>query len=420
MTLTRLSSTFDAKRDKEALERLIVARIRMLIKNPFFGNIATRLVLENADSWCETMATNGRKLWYNSKFTMELQEDEVDFLVGHELLHVIYDHIARTGDRNVKLANIAQDYVVNDGCVEYKFGVMPRKIPGLFDMKYHGWNFEQVYEDLLNNMPKLNIDNLIDKMLDDHSAGDPGAGDPGAGGDEDGEGEGKTRGSGRPVPLTAEERQQVKDEIKEAMLSAAAAVGVGNVPGNMKRLLDSLTESKMNWREVLNQQIESQVKNDFTYMKPSRRGWGCDAILPSMTKQPTVEVTIFIDLSGSIGQKEMVAFMSEMIGITQQFSSVSINVACFDTQVYNYQSFTEDNLDDLTSYEIVGGGGTNFDCIWKYMKDNELQPKQVLVFTDLECNVFGDPDYCETIWLVKNEHRKDLEAPHGITLVYGD
>ena len=106
----------DPRIDREARERLVTARIGLLLKQPFFGNLATRLQLTNADDWCPTAATDGRKFYYNSKFIMMLKnEKEVEFLFGHEVLHCVYEHIGRRIDRkdDPQLANIAADYCVN-------------------------------------------------------------------------------------------------------------------------------------------------------------------------------------------------------------------------------------------------------------------------------------------------------------------
>ena len=103
----------DPKLDREVREKLITARVALLINSPFFGNLATRLKLINADEWCTTAATDGRKFYYNTEFIKSLPDRQVEFLVGHEVLHVVYDHFGRRGERDPQLWNIASDYCVN-------------------------------------------------------------------------------------------------------------------------------------------------------------------------------------------------------------------------------------------------------------------------------------------------------------------
>ena len=57
----------DPKLDAKIVEKLITARIGLLMKAPFYGNLATRLTLVNADEWCPTAATDGRNFYYNTE-----------------------------------------------------------------------------------------------------------------------------------------------------------------------------------------------------------------------------------------------------------------------------------------------------------------------------------------------------------------
>ena len=48
-------------REQKIIDKLVTARIALLLKHPFFGNLATRLKLVNADDWCPTAGTDGRQ-----------------------------------------------------------------------------------------------------------------------------------------------------------------------------------------------------------------------------------------------------------------------------------------------------------------------------------------------------------------------
>ena len=160
--------------DALARDKLVTARIGLLLKAPFFGNLATRLQLVNADEWCATAATDGRRFYYNSEFINKMPLKQVEFLFGHEVLHVVYDHMGRRGERDPKIMNIAADYCVNGDLMEQRVG---EKIPvGLFDPKYRGWSAEEVYDDLEKNAEKINIDDLVEQLLDEHLDGDSSSG----------------------------------------------------------------------------------------------------------------------------------------------------------------------------------------------------------------------------------------------------
>ena len=79
--------------DQQIIDKLVTARIALLLKHPFFGNLATRLKLVNADDWCPTAGTDGRHFFYNRKFIDSLTPKEAEFLFGHEVLHLSLIHI---------------------------------------------------------------------------------------------------------------------------------------------------------------------------------------------------------------------------------------------------------------------------------------------------------------------------------------
>ena len=234
----------------------------------------------------------------------------------------------------------------------------------------------------------------------------------------DGTEEDNKDGKGRPK-YSKGELDQIKDEIKEAMIQAAQTAGAGNVPGGVQRLIKQLTEPKMNWRELLRQQIQSTIKSDYTFARPSRKGWHTGAILPGMNFQDTIDICVSIDMSGSIGDDQAKDFLSEIKGIMDEYKDYKIKVWCFDTAVYNEEDFTADGGRDLSEYEVLGGGGTDFMVNWTYMKDNDIQPKKFIMFTDgYAWDSWGDSEYCETIFIIHSNHNKNLEGPFGITAHY--
>ena len=242
---------------------------------------------------------------------------------------------------------------------------------------------------------------------------------------EEGNGEGDAKngkskgGSKKPPKYTKEELRKIKEEIKDGMMQAAQAAGAGNVPGEIDRMIKELTEPKMSWREIIQQQIQSTIKNDYTFSRPSRKGWHIGAILPGMNYEETIDICIGFDMSGSIGNPQAKEMLSEVKGIMDQYKDFNIKVWCFDTQVYNEQDFTSDTSEDLTSYQLKGGGGTDFVCNWNYMKENDIKPKKFIMFTDgYPWDSWGDPDYCDTVFIIHGYHDKNFEAPFGVTTHY--
>ena len=399
----------DPRIDNAAREKLITARVGLLLRASFFGNLATRLKLLNADEWCPTAATDGRTFWYNSQFINRLSLKECEFLFGHEVLHVVYDHLGRRGDRDPVLSNIAADYCVNSDLIDHNIGTRITTVPILYDKKYRGCSYEEVYDDLYKNAEKIKLSDLVNQLLDEHIEGE---------GDSEGNGDGDGEGNGRPR-LSKEEQKAIRDEIKDAILQAAQACGAGDLPANVKRMIRDLTESVIDWRELLLQQIQSTIKSDFSWNRPSRRSWHMDAIMPGMKPGETVDLCIGIDTSGSIGSQELKIFLSEIKGIMDSYDDYKIQVWSFDTSVYNMQEFTQDNMNDILEYEPQGGGGTDFMANWDFMKENGIEPKKFVMFTDgYPFGSWGDENYCDTVFIIKGN--PGCKPPFGIWAHYED
>ena len=158
----------DPKVDAAVREKLVVSRIALLLKAPFFGTLATRLDLVNADDWLSTAATDGRKFYYNSEFVNKLPPKQVEFLMGHEVLHVVYDHMGRRGDRQPALSNIAADYAVNQDLIDQRIGEKITVVPILYDKRWTGMSYEEIYDKLYDEADKIDIDSLLKQLLDDH------------------------------------------------------------------------------------------------------------------------------------------------------------------------------------------------------------------------------------------------------------
>jgi predicted metal-dependent peptidase len=397
----------DPKIDAQARERLVTARIGLLLRHSFFGNLATRLQLINSDEWCSTAATDGLKFYYNSRFIMMLKPKEVEFLVGHEVLHVVYDHMGRRGTRDPQIWNIADDYCVNADLKRHKVGQFITTVPCLYEQKYDGKPAEEVYDDLMKNVQKINIEDLINQMIDDHMDSEEGDND------SDGDGEGKSK---RPK-MSPEERERVRQEVKQAIINAAQSAEAGSLPLGVERLIKQHTNPVMPWRELIQTNLTSAIRTDFSWMRPSRRGWHIDAIMPGMTPGEEIDVVVAIDMSGSISNKQAQAFLGEIGGMMEAFDGYKVHVFCFDTETYNPQDFSSENMDTIDTYEPVGGGGTDFDAIFNYLKEIGNVPKRLIVFTDgYPCGSWGDPDYCDTTWIIHGD--KDPNPPFGTFAIY--
>lgn len=404
---------------------VVEARLSMLFHYPFFGNLATRMEVVDATAWCPTAATDGCKLYFNREFIKKLSKKELQFLIAHEILHAVYDHIGRRGTKDPQIWNMAIDYIVNWTLVKERIGEMPKN--GLLSTKYTDeWTSEQVYNDLIQNCTKIEMS--LDMHLD-LSHGDGNQDENGENGENNGSGTSIKTGVGNkltsanasgkengPPKLSKEDVQRIRNEMRAAVISAAR-VSAGSVPLGVQRLIKALTNPKMDWRSMLEAHVASSVRGDFTYRRFSKKTWSTGVVLPSQDTLPAVDVVVAIDASGSISDKMLTDFLSEVYGIMEQFQDFKLLLMSFDTQVYNPQVFTPENKESVLEYEIKGSGGTEFECVWNYLKNQHIAPERLVLFTDgYPYGSWGDENYCSTLFVIHGN--KTVVAPFGQTVYY--
>jgi len=402
-------ATFTAEETKD---RLITARVQLLLNNGFFGNLATRLELQEASSWCPTAATDGRHFFYNTEFINTLDDDELIFLMGHEVLHCVYDHMDRRGNREPRLWNIANDYVVNMDLVENNIGKKITKVNICFDYKYQNWISDEVYDDLFENGDQNQ------ETLDMHLDFD---------GDEDGDGTGPRAnapgqdGEDGPPEYSEEERNQIREEMKEAIMNASKGASNKDVPRGVRKMIQELTNPELDWRDLLATNIQSVVKNDYTFMRPARKGIAEQVYLPGMDYDTDLDVFCFIDSSGSMGDDMLRDLCSEVKGIMEQYTNFVLRLCFFDTDTYTIHEFDASNVDEIHDIQIEGGGGTEFDCMFERLKEEDIVPQKLIVFTDgYPWGSWGDEDYCDTLFIVHGAGYggRTPVAPYGVTVKY--
>lgn len=400
----------------EIKKALLAAKVALLFRHPFFGNMAIRMKFQDASSWCPTAATDGRNFYYNRDFILSLSKKELLFLISHEVMHCILDHFGRRNGRHSGIWNMATDYAINGILVKEKVGEMPTRyvVPdkddknsagsqriGLYDQKYVDWPSEKIYKDLIDQAAEvvLSWDHHIE-MGEDAS---------GSRGDE---------------PTMSEETlDEIRGEIRTSIMEAeAAAKSAGeDIPESIARIVRELTEPKMDWRNFLDLHVKSTTKSDFTFSVPNRKTMTQGIILPGLITDETIECDICVDTSGSITKDMLKDFFGEIKGIIDQFPGYSIRIWSFDTKVYGYEEFTQDDEKEITDYiveKLRGGGGTDFMCNWHFMEENDIKPQKLIMFTDgCPSGEWGVPGYCDTIFLIHDE-TKTITSPFGQTIHY--
>lgn len=418
------------------VELLSAAKISIMLKQPFFGHLIITMPLEEqTGDWLSTAATDGRKIYYNRDFIIKLVGGEsklasnvkdgleyVKFLLAHEISHCIFEHVGHVDTtKDHRIMNYACDFMINDMLVKSNVGKMPEI--GLLSSTYTSeLTSHEIYNLLIKNQSELNLllsqgkgllDEHLDVRVDENDNGDDNGDSKG---NKDGKGNIK---SNKPV-LSEEDLNDIKAEIRSRVLSAVASSDAGDVPAAIKRFVNDLIEPKLNWKELLDNHIKSSFRIDTSYSQPHRHSsaYG-NFILPGKLPEETIDIVVAIDTSGSMSNEMVKEILSEVKGIMEQYNCFKLTVFTFDTRVYNLQEFDNNNQDEIYNYEPIGGGGTMFECVFDFMREESIEPKRLVFFTDgYPCGTWGDPNFCETLFVIHGDNR--VEPPFGMAAYYDD
>jgi predicted metal-dependent peptidase len=106
-------------------------------------------------------------------------------------------------------------------------------------------------------------------------------------------------------------------------------------------------------------------------------------VMPSGIAETVGELVLAIDTSGSIGQRELTAFLSEIKEICDTVRPDGVRVLYWDTQICRDEKYNSRQLDDLVkSTKPAGGGGTDVTCVTDYIRDNNINAQAAIVLTD--------------------------------------
>lgn len=357
----------------KAAELIGKVKAALVLEQPFYATILCNLPISE-DNSLPTMGTNGEWFKYNSVFITGLTFDELKFVMAHEVLHCVFQHMFRRGDRDPRRWNMAGDYVINDLLVAEtddrgaRMFLMPKG--GLHDsslVSQGGGTTEGVYALL------------------------PEDGD-GPGGDEcDPMDECQDSGG------SEAERSSKEAEMKVRVAQAAQAAKMcGKLSAGLGRFVDAALKPKVDWKDVLRRFITARAKVDYSFARPKRRFMADDIYLPSLSGEKLGEILVAVDCSGSIGQAIIDAFAAEIRGIVEDTSPSRLHVVYFDSEISHAESYEPGDPLDIRPH---GGGGTAFSPIWAYADQHGMDPVCCVVLTDLYCDDFGEQPGYPVLWV---------------------
>ena len=378
--------------DKSDIEaKLAAARTRLILDKPFLGALALRLPMVAADpAWCQTVYTDARNLYFNPDYIDALGMEQVQFVLANQALHCALSHFARRQHRNRLRWDIACDHAINPLLV--KDGLTPP--PGTLVLEcFEGMTAEEIY-------PCIEENNSDEPEEEPQHEGD-GSGDRKEESDRGQDPDDKGKNEGAPQPLTAAEKESLASQWQQRLAGAAQqAQQAGKLGGLLGRMVGDLMQPKLPWRLLLSRYMTQYARDDYSYMRPSRREG--EMIFPSL-RSSQADIMVVLDTSGSVTEKEIDEFMSEIDAIKGQLRARVVLHAC-DTLLAKDGPWLFEPWDEFRfPKEIRGGGGTDFRPVFEWIARQNREPDLLLYFTDAQGEFpKREPDF-PVLWLVKGK-----------------
>lgn len=418
---------------KGCIKRLLLSRMRILYNHGFYGLLLMHMIYAVSEE-IETACTDGVRITFGIDFLDSLSDSELDFVMMHEILHVVLQHCFRGDVEDPEAYNIAADIVVNSNIMLEngmkassitlsKYGIAMHVAPD--GKEGHEYTAEQVYVMLPKNLNKKGNNKS-------HGSADGRAK----------KGNNKSPGSavGRAKKeISKEQHQPVRvwddhsrwgkyeedDTLRDVWVKrfedAAEAIKIrdpsnarGLLPAFAERILKELKKTQTDWRTILNDFIQEEVV-DYSFAPPDRRFDDSPFFLPDFNgKEDRVEDILFmIDTSGSMSDDMIAAAYSEVKGAIDQFNGKLKGwLGFFDAAIIKPQPFSDEN--EFKIIKPAGGGGTDFQIIFEYVFHHmsDKLPASIIILSDgyapfpLEKLAGGIP----VLWLLNNE---EVNPPWG-------
>lgn len=418
---------------KGCIKRLLLSRMRILYNHGFYGLLLMHMIYAVSEE-IETACTDGVRITFGIDFLDSLSDSELDFVMMHEILHVVLQHCFRGDVEDPEAYNIAADIVVNSNIMLEngmkassitlsKYGIAMHVAPD--GKEGHEYTAEQVYAMLPKNLNKKGNNKS------------PGSADGRA---KKGNNKGPGSAVGRAKKEISKEQHQLvrvwddhsqwgkyeeDDTLRDVWIKrfedAAEAIEIrdpsnarGLLPAFAERILKELKKSQTDWRTILNDFVQEEVV-DYSFSPPDRRFDDSPFFLPDFNgKEDMVEDILFmIDTSGSMSDDMIAAAYSEVKGAIDQFNGKLKGwLGFFDAAIIKPQPFSDEN--EFKIIKPAGGGGTDFQIIFEYVFHHmsDKLPVSIIILSDgyapfpKEKLAGGIP----VLWLLNNE---EVNPPWG-------
>lgn len=373
-------------------DRLTKARVQLILDKCFYGNLAMHLKLIKDNETTKTFCTDGKSIIYNEEFAKSLKDNDLQFILAHEILHCVLLHLTRRQNRNAEKWGFAVDYAVNS-VLKKDFGFVAEG--GLYKEQFDGMGAEQIY----NKLPEMNGQQKQDGYRRYES--------------KDGkttieiDNKGNIKVDGKKVKSYDEHKDVSggKSEIDElekdwkiqVVKSYEQSKIAGKLPLGMEIFIKDLLQPKLDWRNMMKQFMVEKAKSDMRWCPSNRRFIHRGLYLPSNMSDSLGEVVVIVDNSGStLGYQQR--FFTECNDLLQQYD-MNMHLIVVDTEVNDYKVY---NKGETINLKYKGGGGTEIKKAFSFLKEKSIIPSVIVVLTDGYTDLNFNSEY-PTLWVITKD-----------------
>ncbi|MCG8565545.1 MAG: VWA-like domain-containing protein [Desulfobacterales bacterium] len=381
--------------DPSAHDKMLKARSRLVMEQPFFASLALRLTLSE-DSECDTAWTDGTTLGYNPAYVHRLSPETLMGVCAHTVMHPACDHHRRRNNRDPEVWNRACDLAVNPILLDAGMELPPGF---LYDPALAGQSADAIYDHLTQcdcdekeegAAEPSAVDPFGQKEPEkEETAQSPEAGESRAreeGGEKSNDPgmAGEVRDGEKPGAMGSDE--STEDQWEEALIQAASnAREMGKLPRGIDRWVEEVVNPKLPWQQLLAQFIQKAARSDYSWTRPNPRYLSQDLYLPSLGNHELGELVVAVDTSGSIQPRELDRFGAEISAILDLVPA-RVHLLHCDMAVNEYQTFTRYDLP--ITLKAKGGGGTDFRPAFDFVRARGIRPDCMIYLSDMECRLF--------------------------------
>jgi predicted metal-dependent peptidase len=408
--------------EKTTDELISFALTRLVIKNPFFGTLASRLKFEEAKPEVkvlqqatetqmgmtmtrqpvDTLATDGKTVFYNADFVRTLTSRQLSTALVEAVLYCVLHHPTRRGNREKDryqkacrfeicehlLKNNAEEFAKLSGAAKVNPYDWPEHFQPDYNEDFVGMVAEQIYNHL-------------------------GGGGKGGGGGGCGS---SSLCSVLDSPIDDPTEQEAEEAKWDIAIEQAAAVAEsrGDLPGSLKHLVEK-TKPKIPWTYHLKPFVRQFTKEDYSFAKPNMAAFIAsegEIILPSLWSEGLGKVVICVDTSGSIyAYKPLLdQFLAEIESIHRDLSPSELHFIVIDADVHDHRVFGPSDQLDLS---VTGGGGTDFRPAFRLVSEQRIDPVCMLYFTDMDGAFPREKPHYPVLWI---NYARPQKAPFGTVI----